>query len=149
MLLSNCLRFGSAALAWHARWAWAPFPQNVMFLFLFCHSLVFLPALNLSGDICNSDSTAVSPLGILKTVMSRSCSGNPFRSHRQSVAPSGFHSRRQHKHCSPRPRPWYSCPFLISGTSRCMRGQKCDSAPYSAVLSETHFKSLSSVCVTE
>lgn len=66
------------------------FFTNVMFFFLFFHSLLFLPALNLSGDICNSDSTAVSLLGILKTVMSRSCSGNPFHSYRQSVAPQDF-----------------------------------------------------------
>lgn len=66
------------------------FFTNVMFFFLFFHSLLFLPALNLSGDICNSDSTAVSLLGILKTVMSRSCSGNPFHSYRQRVAPQDF-----------------------------------------------------------
>lgn len=61
---------------------------------------------------------------------------------------SGFHSQRQHKLRSPRPRPWYSCLFLISDTSRCMRA-KNDSAFYSAGLSKTHFKCMSSACVTE
>lgn len=61
---------------------------------------------------------------------------------------AGFHSQRQHKHCSPRPRPWYSCLFLISDTSRYTRA-KSDSAFYSAGLSETHFKCVSSACVTE
>lgn len=114
------LRFGSAALAWHASSAWAP---NVMFFFLFFHSLLFLPALNLFGRHLQVRLHGSEPPWNFEDCHEQKLLRKSFSLLSAERGSARFHSQRQHKHCSPQPRPWYSCLFIISDTSRYMRAE--------------------------
>lgn len=92
---------------------------------------------------------AVSLLGILKTVMSRSRAGNPFHSYRQSVAPQDFIHSVNINTAALNLDLDIRVFFIIGDTSRYIRVEKKFSSFYSAGPSKTHFRCVSLACVTE